>query len=640
MSRVKWDVVHARGLKLKGSNNAGQDRFMDDVISSLTREITQNSVDAHNGDTGQPTKVVYKVFNLKTEFIPGVNQIKEDILPGAIEFWKKKQDEETVKFLTSFATLLEKNEIQVLEVSDFYTKGLNAQNYESLVLGESYSVKDSDDSAGSKGIGKAAPFAASDLRMVFYNSLAVDGRERSAGVMNFVSYLFNSQQSTDEYTQDSISFFNPENQVINEQMTFGQPKRQLAKEEFGTDVFVLGLRSFENLKERILLNTINNFMVSIYSGQLVVDVCGERISKETLPAKIESLNKWIEKNGNREIVHEFQTMHNFYSVLVDKDTVRINLDERFLKYKFITQKTDATLMILEHEPANRTILQTRKAGMKIYERNRVNGNINFSGVFQATGKALNAYLKRLESADHDNWSATRLRGSEEKEARKFLADLLHFYKECIKNAFDSADSDEVDAFGIESLLPLNNEGDNEKVDKGIRNVFTGEIIRQKPPRMVPVSNSDWEDKKIEATLRESGDEGKSSRNSGGNDSNSRPTSRIGRKKVSKKKKRTGVSDRVKMKVIELNYVKGKYRLVLKADKDIRLAEIELRYIGADGKSYSISTENAESETNTVYIDGGKVMLQKMKREQAVKVDCQVGSKLRMKMEGVVNEITG
>lgn len=391
MSRVKWDVVHARGLKLKGSNNAGQDRFMDDVISSLTREITQNSVDAHNGDTGQPTKVVYKVFNLKTEFIPGVNQIKEDILPGAIEFWKKKQDEETVKFLTSFATLLEKNEIQVLEVSDFYTKGLNAQNYESLVLGESYSVKDSDDSAGSKGIGKAAPFAASDLRMVFYNSLAVDGRERSAGVMNFVSYLFNSQQSTDEYTQDSISFFNPENQVINEQMTFGQPKRQLAKEEFGTDVFVLGLRSFENLKERILLNTINNFMVSIYSGQLVVDVCGERISKETLPAKIESLNKWIEKNGNREIVHEFQTMHNFYSVLVDKDTVRINLDERFLKYKFITQKTDATLMILEHEPANRTILQTRKAGMKIYERNRVNGNINFSGVFQATGKALNAY---------------------------------------------------------------------------------------------------------------------------------------------------------------------------------------------------------------------------------------------------------
>jgi len=58
MDKVEWNVAHSRGMKVKGSNNAGQDRFMDDVISSLTREITQNSVDAHNGDAGQPTKVV------------------------------------------------------------------------------------------------------------------------------------------------------------------------------------------------------------------------------------------------------------------------------------------------------------------------------------------------------------------------------------------------------------------------------------------------------------------------------------------------------------------------------------------------------------------------------------------------------
>ncbi|WP_203641104.1 hypothetical protein [Levilactobacillus andaensis] len=639
MSKVEWDVVHTRGLKVKGSNNAGQDRFMDDVISSLTREITQNSVDAHNDDVSNRTKVVYKVFNLKTVMIPGVDQIKADILPKAIEFWKKKQDDETVKFLTSFGSVLEKDEIQVLGVSDFYTKGLNTNNYESLVLGESYSVKDSDDSAGSKGIGKAAPFAASDLRMVFYNSLAVDGQERSAGVMNFVSYLFNPSEAVDDYTQDSISFYDPEKRVIDKQMTFSQPKRNLADKEFGTDVFVLGLRPFDNLKEKILFATLNNFMVSIYGGHLDVDVCGEEISKETLPGKIEALHNWVRKNGNREIVNEFQTMHNFYSVLVDKNTVKVNLDERFLKYSFINKTTDATLMLLEHEPANRTILQTRKAGMKIYERNRINGNINFSGVFQATGKGLNAYLKKLESADHDNWSATRLRGSEEREAGKFLIDLLHFYKECIKNTFDSADGDEVDAFGIENLLPLNNDGENEKPDKGIRNIFTGQIIRHDLPKTVPVSDNDWEDKKIEAILKESGDEEKDSHNSNKN-SNSRPVSRSGRKKTSKRKKRTSVSDKVRMKVIELNYVEGKYKLVLKADKNIKLAELELRYIGADGKSYSVMTKDAKSETNEVNIDDGKIILQKMKKGQIVKIDCQVGSKLRMKMEGVVNEITG
>jgi len=209
---------------------------MDNLISSLAREVTQNSLDAHNDQVNVPTEVTYEVFKLDTNLVPGICQIKKSILPDAINFWREKNDVETLKFLREFQDTLEQKQIDVLKISDFNTKGLDSSSYESLVLGESYSVKSSEDSAGSKGIGKAAPFATSNLRMVFYNSLAVEGQERSAGVMNFVSYKFNdSNKLSNDYTQDSISFYDKDKQVIQNQQNFGQEKRQF--DNPGTDLF-------------------------------------------------------------------------------------------------------------------------------------------------------------------------------------------------------------------------------------------------------------------------------------------------------------------------------------------------------------------------------------------------------------------
>ena len=45
--------------------------------------------------------------------------------------------------------------------------------------------------------------------------------------------------------------------------------------------------------------------------------------------------------------------------------------------------------------------------MNIFERNRINGSIPFSGVFYATGHKLNVFLKKLENVNHDNWSTDR-----------------------------------------------------------------------------------------------------------------------------------------------------------------------------------------------------------------------------------------
>ena len=88
-------------------------------------------------------------------------------MPKAERFWKEKNNADTLHYLETFKSVLTSETIDMLVISDYNTTGLNNQNFASLVEGDGYSEKSDETSAGSKGIGKAAPFAASNLRTVF-----------------------------------------------------------------------------------------------------------------------------------------------------------------------------------------------------------------------------------------------------------------------------------------------------------------------------------------------------------------------------------------------------------------------------------------------------------------------------------------
>lgn len=655
MSQLTWNVVHADGMKVKGSNNSGIDRFKDNKILSLAREVTQNSLDAHLKSATDPTKLVYEIFNVTTDSIPGIQKIKKEILPEAEKFWKSKNDEATINFLKTFREKIEGKEISILKISDFNTKGLNKQNYESLVLGESYSVKDSEDSAGSKGIGKAAPFVCSDLRMVFYSSLSKDGEEKSAGVMNFVSYLYQSGMNGTEYTQDSISFYDNREKIINKQTTFGNKQRSL--NEYGTDLFIIGIDNEKNLQKKIILATMNNFLMSIYNGNLTVEVFGEQISKSNLPSLIKKLSVWAKERKN----DEWERTLSFYKVLTDNQSIHFNLDERFDKYDFIKSSQDASLILLQHESATRTVLQTRKAGMKIAEKNRIDGSINFSGIFQATGMELNKFLKEMESADHDKWSADRLPGNDKKIAKRFLQDLLHFYKDLVKQNFDDYSNEDVEAFGIKNLLPMNASNDEAtkgNTESGIQNHFSGDFSIKETKDSSAVLDGSYEEDSIARSLElagigdgdTSGSGSKRTGNTGGDnpdnnfgfgsDTGTKGPDDSAEKILSERKRLIDVSRNIKMKLIERDFKNGEYRLSMRPGKNISTVEVEIRYIGADGKSYSTRVENANSLTHPTSVVNGKIIVENLKNNVPLVVDYQIDSQLRMKVESIVNEIKG
>lgn len=650
---IEWDFPNGQNLTPKGVNNSSIEIFLDNIAESLTREVIQNSVDAHNDELESPVRVTFDFLELSTEDIPGIKGIKEEALPKAVQLWEEKNNVDTIKFLNRFKKVLYAENVRVLKISDYNTTGLNNKKYESLILGDGYSEKDNRDSAGSKGIGKAAPFAASDLRMVFYNTLSTQDGERSVGIINFVSFV--KQKEGNYITQERASYVDQDKGYIPTQLSFGGEDRK--PNEYGTDLFIMGIKEFNRWKENIILSTVNNFLVSILQDKLEVEVEEIKINKDTIHQVIEDILNKNELKGDERA--EFQKTFRFYDALTNKDSLKFDLDERFKKYSFVKKTSDAQLVLLQHEPANRTVLQTRIAGMKIYERNRISGNINFTGVFQAIGKDLNEFLKDLENANHDTWSIDRKQGVEREEAAQFLTDLLHWYKEKVRESFADLGTNEIEAFGVNDLLPLQqdeSEVDEKPEDSGIKNKFEDFSIKRKKATSQTL-DADKEEELLEDLIKKEGigdgenaGSGGQQGGSGGGDNTDSGDGK-GQEKgdkgegkdkgvVTENEKRVGPSDVLSLKIIEINAKHGKYRLLGTVKKKRKKIEVELKSIGANGAAYPLKILEVSSDGTDIECNKNIICLLNAKQKPMVIVDFTIDSKLRLKMEGTVYEVKG
>ena len=201
----KWFFPHGENLTKTGHNNSSVEQFLDSIGTSLTREVIQNSLDAHNPKLEEPVIVEFSKYEVNKNKIPDLESIIEKAIPKAKEMWKENDD--TYEYLINLEKIIHNNShLDVLQISDYNTLGLDERSYESLVTGNNFSEKNSIDSAGSKGIGKAAPFAASDLRMIFYNSFSNEIGIRAAGVLNFVSFA-NDDSNQRIITQDRALYY-------------------------------------------------------------------------------------------------------------------------------------------------------------------------------------------------------------------------------------------------------------------------------------------------------------------------------------------------------------------------------------------------------------------------------------------------
>ena len=191
MEEIKtWRFPGNHFTKDEGLDTADMETFKKDAISSLARELCQNSIDARIPGSKKPVRIVFKSFEISKEDIPQ-RELLEKQIKACRDTWANSK--KITLALDNMEKQIQKDTIVCLRISDFNTTGLIGVNnggddtpWHYLVHGSGLSEK-SETSGGSKGIGKFATFVASYINTVFYSTKTISNEEGYEGICKLCS---------------------------------------------------------------------------------------------------------------------------------------------------------------------------------------------------------------------------------------------------------------------------------------------------------------------------------------------------------------------------------------------------------------------------------------------------------------------
>lgn len=427
---IGWNFPSNNFAQLNGISEAGIETFRGAPYSSLAREISQNSLDAVL-DKDKAVIIEFQKFYIDKYDIPGYEELK-DAMERCLDFWSSLNNKKAIDFFKNCCSVLNKEKISVLRISDFNTIGLTGSDkeyeitpWQSLVKSSGVSDK-SGAAGGSFGIGKSAPFACSDIRTLFYSTYDINGLIATQGVSRIVSF----KDKNDQITQ-GIGYYGNIERNTPLKTHLGMDETFDRKEKTGTDIYILGFMDDDNWKQEIIASVLEGFLLSIYDSKLIVKVGDVSISKESLPL----------------IIEEYQSLakyaYNYYQVLTSDQSILIKKDFAGLG--------EVELRVLLSKNMHRKVLIARSTGMKIFDKHSISSTIQFAAILSLKGEGVNQFFRDMESPQHDAWEPDR--HTDKKAAKKRRSELFKFIKEEILNIGRSNSTEEMDAEGVGEFLP-------------------------------------------------------------------------------------------------------------------------------------------------------------------------------------------
>lgn len=417
----------------EGFSNPGLEMFKGEPIRAMAREICQNSLDAVR-NTDEPIRVEFeRIFvNPATKF-PGIEGIK-DILDKCRIFWKDQNDTKTLKFISEASKSIRNGGIFVLRVSDYNTTGLKGAfsdekitPWKSLVQGNAFSVKSNDNAAGSFGIGKAAPFVVSGLQTVFYRTYDEDGNRAAQGVTHLVSFEdAEMSQPGEDIVRRSTGYFGngAENTAFHSIQDLDAINKRT---EYGTDLFI-PVFTFSagklEWKDEIIVEILENFLYSIYSGKLEVKIDNILLRKDNL---LTHINRLMPKTKHAA---------DFYQVINEDNDKVIEEIKKFYEMGFLR------LRLLYKADMNKQILIVRNSGMKIAKISGLPKGISYTGFLEIQGEYLNSFFRGMENPQHNAWEPKRHNNPSLAKQHKTMVE--DWVKEMIGNKIKEISGEELD----------------------------------------------------------------------------------------------------------------------------------------------------------------------------------------------------
>lgn len=583
-----WNFPSNNFGQICGIADSGVETFKGTPIKSLAREICQNSIDA-NLDNGIATTVDFSIFEIAPEDIPGFSELK-DAFERSYEFWGQQKSTKAKAFFKKAIELSRKSKITCLRISDHNTTGLTGseEEYNSPWCNLTKSTGASDKSGsngGSFGIGKFAPFACSSFRTVFYSTSDIDGKLAYQGVSRLTSF----KNRSGEITQGTGFYGREKNMPVVDQISL-DPEYARTVDDHGTDIYILAFAGAEDWKHQMVASILDGFLYAINKGELIVNVDGIKIDKQTLPELVVSHKAYFQENADE-----------YYYALTDEKMSKEFVEE-ITDDKSIEGKLTLKLMIMPE--FHRRVAMVRQTGMKIKDKGNINGLIPFAGIMYIEGEKLNSYLRNLENPQHLEWEVER--ADNKSKAKKLLSRMTKFIKKCLNELKDEDGEEALDPavgeyLAAEPEAASSDEKMSENITDTIKNIDVKVNTTIPKPSESPndgeedhtVNNPDGDtsDLDMPGTGSPSGDGGSSNGNGGGD----RPGNNSGTNPEEHRKAIVYIAP-ARIRVLCIDKSTGQYRIVFTPKVDANNGYMEL-FMVAESQNYQAQIISASCKSN-------------------------------------------
>ncbi len=450
-SKIGWQFPANDGGQVNGLNDPGMETFKNRPLTSLAREVLQNSLDAADEGSKKPVEVHFELLSVSPFNLPGLEDLKS-ALHACGQYWA--EDADTVKAFKKAEQACSERLVRVLKISDYNTTGLMTQSQGKRksewhrLTKEVGAPGKSEGKLGSFGIGKHAPFACSELRTVFYGTLDQHGGRAFQGVARLASHC-----RADKHIAQGIGYWGLK--------SGNEPKKDFSKlPEFyqrdttGTDIYITGFVDSPGWEAEITKSVLESFFLAIWERKLQVKIGRTAVNKASMKKLFDDL--YAERDP--------EYFANEYYKVLNSEEAMLYEEPDFMSCGMVQ------LRLLEGKAFKKRIALFRRSGMKIRDK-RFQVPTHYAGILTATGIKLDALLRRTEPPSHDDWVRKRAQSADD---ARILDKLIGWARERVRQLQISEKGEELDAAGISEFLP--DETDDAKAGA----LEDGEEVEQAP----------------------------------------------------------------------------------------------------------------------------------------------------------------
>lgn len=412
---IGWRFPPTNGGAGDGFNDSGIAYFKGLPITSLARETIQNSLDARQSDK-KAVHVSFELIELGREV-----EFGREELDRAVMACKESPDckGSAESELEAAHQVLAADTIKSLRVSDRNTTGLRPDNWRALVKTRGLSIKSEEGAGGSHGIGKAAPFAVTSLRTVFYWTHYKEGG-RAVERFQGKSVLMSHDSEEGETQGTGFYGFKDGCQELSEK-SIPKDFRLLSdngKPIEGTIVHILGFRPDPDWRSRIAKSVIVNYFYAIATQKLEVIVEPDEHAKQNLyEINADSLEQWfdyLQSNAEGDPEEDLSEARIYWEILTNGTQVE----------KQDPDLGHCRLLIKVADDLPSEVGFIRNTGMLIttQQRNliRFPGCRGFAALCVFEDSSGNELLRQMENPQHNQFEPDRLPLEQRKRARRAL----------------------------------------------------------------------------------------------------------------------------------------------------------------------------------------------------------------------------